>query len=230
MALHTKTATGYPVHVSTDNSKTGIWSFNLLAGANTHKYDGLRPRSCAETALPGTCSQDCPGCYAKNMTRYAGCYNNYCDNTAAALNDPAGTVRAVEQLIFGGILVPSVFRWHDSGDFPSIEYFAEVCECARRHPNTSFGAYTKRADIVLAYGVDNIPENLSLQCSPWRGCCDPIADLPQFCFDDGSDISLRDLPHCPAVDCHGSRTGIRCCDCLHCYHAKRGQRWAVYAH
>ena len=57
-----------------------------------------------------------------------------------------------------------------------------------------------------------------------------IGDLPQFCYDNGSDPELAKLPHCPAVDAHGNRTGVQCINCRHCYNAKRGQRWSIYAH
>jgi len=218
--------------ISKDNGKTGIMSFNLLAGSMEHSYSGSIPKNARDDlkSCPGSCDCDCPGCYAKAMTRYTACFEHYAENTLLAINDPEGLLDDIEKQLYGGMTSPRVFRIHDSGDFISLPYFAAWVALIKRHPETMFGAYTKRADIVEAYGLDNLPENLSLQCSPWEGFCEPIGDLPQFCYDDGSNPELSKLHHCPAVDENGKRTGIQCKDCLHCYHAKRGERWAVYAH
>ena len=228
------------IHISKDNGKTGIWSFNLLAGDKNHAYNGSKPATPAalekyaargtDTACAGTCSGDCPGCYAKAMTRYTDVFTNMVDNTVSARRVPVATVAAIEKELYSGAVVPGIFRIHDSGDFFSYEYFAAWCAMIARHPETKFGAYTKENAIVEKYGIDNLPANFSLQCSPWPGHCDPIGDLPQFCYDDGSNPELASLPHCPAVDAHGKRTGVQCINCRHCYNARRGQRWAVYAH
>lgn len=225
------------VHITKDNSKTGIWSINTLAGGKEHVYNGAG-NSAVITALEsatgekcnGTCTGDCPGCYAKKETRYPDVLINMFENTILARRDPVAFWAMVEKEIYNGALVPAIFRIHDSGDFFSYEYFAACVDMIKRHPETKFGAYTKEKEIVERYGIDNLPENFSLQCSPWPGHCDPIGDLPQFCYDNGSNPELAKLPHCPAVDCHGNRTGVQCVNCRHCYNAKRGQKWAVYAH
>lgn len=222
------------VHLTDGNGKTGIESFNLLAGDAAHAYGGTVPavlKDYAKTCV-GTCGAgcDCVGCYAKETTRYPFAFINYAENTFLAMANPRETVAAVEKAIYADGKRPALFRIHDSGDFFNLDYFAAWVETIRRHPETCFGAYTKRADIVNAYGVDNLPENLSLLCSPWAGFCDPIADLPQFIYDDGTNPELATLTHCPAVDKNGKRTGIQCKDCGYCYHAKRGTRRAVYAH
>ena len=227
------------VHITHGNGKTEIDAFNLLAGDGAaHSYDGTMPAVIKDAApefvaaCRGTCGAgcDCSGCYAKNTTRYPDAFFNYAENTFLAFSAPAATVAAVEKEVFGNGNAPALFRIHDSGDFFSLEYFAAWMECIKRHPATSFGAYTKRADIVNAYGIENLPENLSLLCSPWEGFCEPIGDLPQFIYDDGTNPELAGVSHCPAVDKDGKRTGITCKMCGYCYHAKRGTRRAVYAH
>ena len=225
------------VHITEDNSKTGIPSINLLAGGSDHEYNGARTAALQDAvnnatggACRGTCDGDCPGCYAKKMTRYPDVFLNMVENTILARRDPVAFWAEVEKELFRGGKEPAVVRLHDSGDFFSYDYFAAACDFIARHPETKFGAYTKQAEIVYKYGIDNLPENFSLQCSPWPGHCDPIGDLPQFCYDNGTNPELATLPHCPAVDKHGNRTGIQCKDCLYCYNAKRGQRRAVYAH
>ena len=224
------------IYVSTDNSKTGIPSFNILAGGRDHEYTGYKNAETWEAikekfgAVCGTCGGDCPGCYAKKMTRFPHVLENTAGNTVAVMENPAEAVRELESVLFGNGNNPPFVRWHDSGEWFSLEYFAAACEMMKRHPGTRFGAYTKAADIVEAYGIENLPGNFSLQCSPWEGYCDPIGDLPQFIYDDGSNSEIAALPHCPAVGKDGKRTGVKCCDCLYCYHAKRGGKRAVYAH
>lgn len=229
-----ETAPKREAFVSYGNTKTGIPSFNLLAGNQSHPYDGTAPRKFDGSELRqicGTCNTDCPGCYAKAMTRYDGTFTHYAENTYMAYSDPVALVQSLEaQLYASPVTAPRVFRLHDSGDFATWEYFCEIMAMIRRHPETQYGAYTKRADLVNRYGLENLPDNLSLQCSPWEGHCEPIGDLPQFIYDDGTRPELAELPHCPAVDKNGKRTGVQCKDCLHCYFSKRGQRWAVYAH
>ena len=225
------------VHITKGNGKTGIWSINTLAGGKEHGYSGSHNKellqameSATGIACRGTCTGDCPGCYAKNETRYPDVFINMYENTLLARRDPVAFWDMVEKELYSGATVPAIFRIHDSGDFFSYEYFAAAVDMIKRHPETKFGAYTKEKEIVERYGLDNLPANFSLQCSPWPGHCDPIGDLPQFCYDNGTDPELAKLPHCPAVDKHGNRTGVQCKDCLYCYNAKRGQRRAVYAH
>ena len=220
------------VHITKGNGKTGIWSVSLLAGNDSHGYDGTIPAVYKELAAEcrGTCGCDCPGCYAKGSTRYPDYFLNLVENTYLARKNPAEFWRAVEKEVFGGVMIPAVFRIHDSGEFFSVEYMRECFAFVARHPETRFGAFTKRADLLEAVGLENIPANFTLSCSPWPGYCEPIGDLPQFCYDDGSNPEIAGLHHCPAVDKDGHRTGVQCAQCQHCYRAKRGERWAVYAH
>lgn len=223
-------------YISTGNGKTGIPSFNLLAGNRDGVYTGYKNAEAWAAIVErygnvcGTCDGDCPGCYAKKMTRFSHVLENTSANTAAVKEDPERLIAELEAAIYSNGSAPKYFRWHDSGEWFSLEYFAAACGMMKRHPETRFGAYTKAAEIVEAYGIENLPENLSLQCSPWEGYCDPIGDLPQFIYDDGNDPEVAALPHCPAVDKNGKRTGVKCIDCLYCYHAKRGGKRAVYAH
>lgn len=223
------------LHYTTGNEKTGIMSFNLLAGDKNELYSGYQTEKAKEITATqkvcGTCSGTCPGCYALKMTRYDPVYNNLKENTTNAKNDPVATVAQIEKDLFSNpFTAPRVFRIHDSGDFFSYEYFVAWVELIKRHPETIFGAYTKEKAIVEKYGIENIPDNFSLSCSPWKGHCDPIGNLPQFIYDDHTEKEFETLPHCPAVDKNGKRTGIQCINCLHCYTAKKGDKWAVYAH
>lgn len=219
--------------ISKSNGKTGILSFNMLAGNENHPYNGSIPHDTPEELreVHGSCNCDCPGCYAKAMTRYTKCMIHYAENTLLSVADPVRLMESIELQLFNNPLTaPRVFRFHDSGDFITYDYFVAVMDFIKRHPETRFGAYTKRSEFCTRYGLENLPENLSLQCSPWEGVCEPIGDLPQFIYDDGTNPEYKTLPHCPAVDKNGKRTGVQCINCLHCYTSKRGDKWAVYAH
>ena len=120
----------WEVKISVSNSKTGIPSFNTLAG--TGIYNGCTPRT--ERALdafkaagidlndlPGaTCDCDCPGCYAKKLTRYTAVFISYVKNTWIARNAPEKIENAVNGFIKAK--QPDKFRIHDSGDFFSYDY------------------------------------------------------------------------------------------------------------
>ena len=219
---------------SYSNDKTGLPSVNQLPGDINHLYDGSIPTALKEyfPLCSGTCHGDCPGCYAKKVTRNFEPFIKWAMNTIEAKTDPERFWHLVEKELYGNpIVIYRVVRIHDGGDFFNKDYFETGVNMIKRHMDTtSFGSYTKEADIVLGYGIDNLPSNFILSCSPWEGFCEPIGDLPQFIYDDGTNPELAALPHCPAVAKNGKRTGVQCKDCLHCYKAKRGDRWCVYAH
>ena len=221
---------------SYSNGKTGIPSVSFLAGDSRAAYDGSFPaviRPLFE-GVTGTCNSNCPGCYAKAITRNIEPAIKYTLNTIEMKENPERFVSLVERELFTGnpLQSPRVVRLHDSGEIYSVEYWRAVLAMINRHPETRFGTYTKAADVVTACGVsrDDLPQNLVMSCSPWEGHCAPIADLPQFIYDDGTKPELEKLPHCPAVNKDGHRTGVTCAECLHCYTAERGARWCVYAH
>lgn len=63
-----------------------------------------------------------------------------------------------------------VFRFHESGDFYSFNYFADCMEIVRSFENDSrikFMCYTKSLPFVEKYGVDNLPKNFTLLSSIW---------------------------------------------------------------
>ena len=218
---------------SFSNDKTGIPGLNTLAGNKSHLYDGCIP-GCLKgsfTGVCGTCSHDCPGCYAKKITRNIEPFIKYALNTIEVQSDPEKFMFLAERELYANPVVSyKVARFHDSGDFVGEDHFREACKMADRHKaETRFGCYSKENSIIEP-NISMIPENMVVNCSPWKGVCEPISNLPQFIWDDGTDPELVKLPHCPAVSKEGKRTGVQCCNCLHCYKAKPGDRWAVYKH
>lgn len=218
--------------ISYGNSKTGIPSINLLAGDIKKQYSGYVPEVLKDlfSGCTGTCSNTCTGCYALKTTRYIDSYIKYALNTREAKTDPEQYFYLINRELHGKKIISAVMRVHDSGDFFNFEYLQECMNFINNNPDIRFGTYTKQDKLILQYGVNNLPQNLVLSCSPWDGFADPIADLPQFIYDSGTDPEVSNLPHCPAVNKDGKKTGIQCKTCLHCYTAKRGSRWAVYPH
>lgn len=222
--------------VSYTNSKTCFPSVNLLAGDTNKVYDGCVPEGlrCDFKMISGTCPYNCPGCYAKKITRNYEPAIKFGLNTLEAKTDPEKFWYMIEQELFewNQFVTYKIIRIHDSGDYFSDDYFETGMKFIKKYSNTTrFYGYTKAEDIVNNYGIDNIPQNMNLLCSPWGDICKPIGDLPQFIYDDGSDPSLVKVPHCPAIDSHGKKTGIKCKDCCWCpIYAGRGSKKAVHAH
>lgn len=67
------------------------------------------------------------------------------------------------------------FRWHVAGDIVDIDYFDNMVELARKHPDFIFWTYTKMYGVVnewcLQHGGtrDAVPANLHVMFSEWRG-------------------------------------------------------------
>lgn len=222
--------------VSYTNIKTGFPSINLLAGSVSNIYDGCVPEGLKDCfkMINGTCPFNCPGCYAKKITRNYEPAIKYGLNTLEAKTDPEKFWYYVECELFewNPFVIYKIVRTHDSGDYFSRDYFETCMNFIKRHTDTTrFYGYTKADKIVNDYGIDNLPENYNLLCSPWKDICEPIGDLPQFIWDDGTNPELVNIPHCPAIDRNGNKTGIKCKDCLWCpLKAKKGGKKAVYKH
>ena len=249
---NTTTAAARP-YISTSNSKTGVPSFNTLAGAGVYTgcipstddakkkiSDALQAAGVDPDALHvysvGTCQYNCPGCYAKKMTRYTDVYINMLINTIIARTDPDAIRRAVNS--FCNLYEPRRFRIHDSGDFFSLEYLELWDRIATENDDVIFYTYTKRIDLLKQFSEKHGRRPAFIvQLSTWSGICElsdiaaaGLDDLPRFEYDDGSRPELAAVPHCPAVDKDGKRTGITCSQCKHCSRAKAGDVWAVYSH
>lgn len=103
----------------------------------------------------GTCSCNCPGCYAQ-----AGHYVK--SNVRASLAWRTFLVRAFldwsERAIDAQIAALNIkmVRIHAAGDFFSNEYVMMWARIAERHPDTIFWTYTKTAFLAVKY-FDSLP-------------------------------------------------------------------------
>ena len=63
------------------------------------------------------------------------------------------------------------FRWHVSGDIPSIEYLRKMVEIAERNKHCEMLCFTKQYEIINKFlnSGGNIPSNLHLIMSAWQG-------------------------------------------------------------
>jgi hypothetical protein len=120
---------------------------------------------------------NCSGCSKicydiKACLQYASCMDARIRNYAILLLDREEYFRRIEQAI-SRRRKNKYFRWHVAGDILDFDYFVHMVEIARAHPDFVFWTYTKNYKVVNSYcetyGKDNIPANLSVMFSEWRG-------------------------------------------------------------
>lgn len=125
-----------------------------------------------------------------------------------------------------------LFRINVSGEVENptqlLTWFSVAIAC----PDTKFYMYTKNTAVLektLEY-AGNIPANLAINISQWDNTVENKFGLQEFIYDDGSDKSLENVFHCPAVGKGGESTGVKCSQCRRCTRRCDGQKTAVYAH
>ena len=139
------------VSISKQNSKMGdIPSVSLPAGITCGNFP---------------CYKDC---YARKLEQLRpNVHESYERNYKILKEDPETFWREVE----AQIMLSRFFRWHVSGDIPNKEYLNKMIEIAERNKHCEMLCFTKKYDIVndaVESGM-NIPENLHLIFSAWRG-------------------------------------------------------------
>lgn len=222
------------------NSKMGnIPSFSTLPG---NAFMILRDGR-AVVDIVGTCGAHCDGCFGRYC--YAEAYTRMYRETARAyarntLLIRRGAFDRLKTQVTAHIDVENrpYFRWHVSGELETTGQFGAYCDVMESRPAVRFGIYTRALDIIeCVYNerarVENLCINLSLENRlPFPDEVTRARRLGAcfFIYDDGSNAELETLPHCPAVDKAGHKTGITCDKCGRCYTARSGSVMAVYAH
>lgn len=109
----------------------------------------------------------CFACYADR-----GCYNfKSTQNAMLRRYKSLKNNRWVDAIVFliSAQRKKDFFRWHDSGDIQGIFHLENICEVARRLPQTSFWLPTREYGMIREYkkrgGV--IPENLTIRLSSY---------------------------------------------------------------
>ena len=224
------------ISLAKGNSKLGkgVFAFNLLPGD--------KPISTKDkgqlTNVPGTCGGCCDGCekycYAIQNTRQ---YHNTCipslaKNTLIMRNDMDGCFKQLKENLIKK--KAKVLRYHSSGEIETYDYLLHMVKLAIEMPEVRFYFYTKRFDFMERYlrECGELPENLVCNISEWNGNTEgyKLDGLNRFIYDDGTDASLKNVPHCPAVDKKGHKTGVTCDKCGLCYNGNNGHIVAVYEH
>ena len=121
----------------------------------------------------GNCKECMGYCYdIKACIQYKNVIDARIRNTVLAINHREKYFAEIEKRI-SRRRTNKYFRWHVSGDILDINYFSEMVEIARRHPDFVFWTYTKMYSIVNDYcdlfSVYSIPENLHIMFSKWDG-------------------------------------------------------------
>lgn len=216
----------------------GIYSFSLLPGD-----EPLSTQSELLTDIPGTCSGICGDC-KKNCyaIRDAKLHNNvtipaWAKNTLLMRNNLDDLMNKIDNFIKKHEV--KTFRWQVAGEIESYEYLCKMNEIASNNPTVTFGAYTKRFDLIERFLKENgsFASNLCINMSEWNHNTDgyELPGMNSFVWDDGSDPEVAKLPHCPAVSKpakvggKGRETGITCDQCGRCYRVT-GTKTAVYNH
>lgn len=223
------------LHIQNGNKKTGkgIYLVNLLPGSEPlTKKDGTQLTNIQGSCV-GCCENCCESdCYAIRYTvfHHNSCVPSYADNTVLARHDVDTFFDELQQFIDRSMV--AAIRYHAAGEIVSYKYLCKMAEIAENNPTIIFYTYTKRYAWLEKYVKENgsFPANLVISVSIWHNNYDNPLGFPEFIYDDGSDESLKNIPHCKAVSESGTETGITCAQCKMCLKAKHGQQIAVYAH
>lgn len=224
------------ISLAKGNSKLGkgVFAFNLLPGD--------RPISTKDkgqlTNVSGTCGGCCDGCldkcYAiKDARRFHNTViPSLAKNTLMVRNNIDRTFKQLKDELIKK--KTKVLRWHSSGEIPDYNYLLHMVRLAIEMPEVRFYFYTKRFEFMERYLKEcgDLPENLVCNISEWKGNTKgfELSNLNHFIYDDGTDSSLKNVPHCPAVDKKGHKTGVTCDQCGLCYRGNDGHIVAVYSH
>lgn len=224
------------ISVAKGNSKLGnsVFAFNLLPGdapISTKDKGQL-------TNVRGTCGGCCDGCegncYAvKDTRRYHNtCIPSLAKNTLIMRHDMEGMFAQLRENLEKK--KAKVLRYHSSGEIETYDYLLHMVRLAVEMPNVRFYFYTKRFDFMERYLKEcgELPENLICNISEWNGNTKGYAldGLNRFIYDDGTDARLKNVPHCPAVNKKGHKTGVTCDKCGLCFSGNNGHIVAVYEH
>lgn len=212
----------------------GVFAYNMLPGDEPISTKDKGVLTNVKGTCDGVCGECANACYAIRDTRR---YHNTCipslgKNTLIMRHNMEGMFEQLkEQLIKQKA---KVLRYHSSGEIPTYDYLLHMVKLAVEMPDIQFYFYTKRFGFIEKYLKEcgEFPENLICNISEWKGNTEgfELDGLNRFIYDDGTDESLKKLPHCPAVSSKGKPTGIKCEQCKRCFSKNDGHITVVYSH
>lgn len=185
-----------------------------------------------------SCPCRCPGCYAMKEKRYFDVMETLLLNTIECWKDPVRFWGLVESELFSGSHAGQIekVRIHECGEYTNENEFYISLAMMSRHPEMPFFGYSKRAFIGTAYLAGQIPKNVHFSCSPWitrdgKILCEPVGDMHQYIYDDGTDPARDAVLHCYCSNPDGTTNKENTCsNCLRCVRAVPGTKTAVYPH
>ena len=173
-------------------------------------------------------------CYAKKLERIRKSVREaYQHNLEVLQNDPASYWQEVEAVI----KVSRFFRFHVSGDIPSMEYLKKMVKLADDNPHCEILCFTKKYELVNEYIApwaerllpleEILPSNLHLIFSGWKGLemVNPYG-LPEahVLYRDGTTTAREDAHPC----------GGNCTECATtdsgCWVLKYGEQVVFHEH
>ena len=165
----------------------------------------------------GNCTHCIADCYAiKAWRQYADTRTAWTRNSDAAREDRTQYFADIDAYLTR--YRPEAFRWHSAGDILDQDYYRQMCQLARRHPETDFLAFTKMHELDFR----GRPANLSIVLSMWPGLRKPRKTLPLAWYQDGTETRVP----ADAIKCHGT-----CDQCGMCWDlAKTGHDVVLLKH
>lgn len=212
----------------------GMYAYNLLPGNQpiSTKDKGQL------TNVRGTCGGCCDGCenycYAVRDTRrhHNSVIPSAGKNTVIMRHNMEDGFKQLKEGL--AKKKAKVLRYHSSGEIENYNYLLHMVKLAIELPKVQFYFYTKRFGFIDKYLTEcgELPRNLVCNISEWKGNTKGynLKGLNRFVYDDGTDPSMRELVHCPAVDKNGRKTGVTCSKCKRCFSGNKGLITAVYDH
>ena len=165
-----------------------------------------------------TCIENAPcakACYAMKAWRmYKETRAALTRNLTLWQDNPRAYFDAIANYI--GTKRPEYFRWHSSGDIPSMQYLVEMQRLAVMFPQTTFLCFTKRhgwaTNLLEQQGLNH---NFKLVLSSWEGM--PMynpSGLPVAWYQAGNETRIP----ADSFKCSG-----HCDTCLECFKLDLGK-------
>ena len=223
-------------HGVIDNGKVHAMIINGLAGDDNCNGRVVNVKGSCD----GCCSSCKNKCYARDY-RYDNVVEAHADNTYYMQTNPQEFWDEAKEFIKKHPSRKNI-RINAAGEIPdkkNVSYMFAFGKEATNQGKSPY-VYTKRYSWINDWIDQNGKPKMTVLFSPpftcdsldeihkWKENNNPH-NLPMFIFDDGKDPKgIGKLPHCPAVDSNGNKTGIRCG--VECNRCPSGKTTAVYNH
>ena len=174
-----------------------------------------------------TCNPKAPcfkKCYAVKLQRRYNTVKSAYERNLDILETSPGAYWAQ---VKGAAMTARFFRFHVSGDIPTLDYFKNMVALATECPHTNFLAFTKQYPIVNAFLANGgvIPSNLKVIFSNWGTwkCANPYK-LPEC------EVILKGAAPLDNWKICGGNCTECACRGIGCWELQPGETIAIYEH